>query len=364
MKFGIFSNGLRGNADASATYAEDVNEIVTADELGYDQAWVSEHMGSWLPDPVAHADLLIANAAGQTRNIKLGPAVRLLPLFHPIDIAVSAALCDQMSKGRYMLGIGPGVPFLPNMERRGMSNDDRHSMMLESIAFILKIWSAKEPFDWNGKHWKGTNIQITPQPYQGRMPDVAIASGQREMVELAVQHGWSLMTGLIENLPTMTARFAQFDEVSRAAGKEPDRSKLTVSRYIHVGDSVKNARNEIRKDVEFALGEWIEHDPKRFKGYVRDGENLKELTFDQFADRGMVIAGDPAQVFEQLSQYYDDIGGFGTLLIGMGKSWGKYDDRCRSMKLFMQEVAPRLAKHAASRSRVSAADKEPARMAS
>jgi alkanesulfonate monooxygenase SsuD/methylene tetrahydromethanopterin reductase-like flavin-dependent oxidoreductase (luciferase family) len=137
-----------------------------------------------------------------------------------------------------------------------------------------------------------------------------------------------------------------------------------VSRYIHVGDSVKNARNEIRKDVEFALGEWIEHDPKRFKGYVRDGENLKELTFDQFADRGMVIAGDPAQVFEQLSQYYDDIGGFGTLLIGMGKSWGKYDDRCRSMKLFMQEVAPRLAKHAASRSRVAAADKEPARMAS
>lgn len=361
MKFGIFSNGLRGNADPSVTYEEDVNEIVTADGLGYEEAWVSEHMGSWLPDPVAHADLLIARASGLTKQIRLGPAVRLLPLFHPIDVAISAALCDQFTRGRYMLGIGPGVPFLPNMERRGMSNDDRHSMMLESVALILKIWSAKEPFDWNGKHWQGKNIQITPRPYQQNVP-IAIASGQKEMVELAVQHGWSLMTGLIENLPTMTARFKQFDDISMAAGKQPDRSKLTVSRYIHVGDSVKTARNEIRKDVEFALGEWISHDPKRFNGYVRDGEVLNELSFDTFADRGMVVCGDPDQVFNQLSAYYDDIGGFGTLLIGMGKTWGKYDDRVRSMTLFMKEVAPRLRKHVAARE--AARKEQPALMAS
>src|SRR5437867_495489 len=64
MKFGIFSNGLRGNENVAATYDEDVAEIEAADRFGFDEAWVSEHMGGWLPDPVALADLLIARAAG------------------------------------------------------------------------------------------------------------------------------------------------------------------------------------------------------------------------------------------------------------------------------------------------------------
>lgn len=342
MKFGIFSNGLRGNADASQTYDDDLQEIVAADELGFAEAWVSEHMGSWLPDPVALADLLIAKASGVTKQIRLGPAVRLLPLFHPIDIALSAAICDHLTKGRYMLGIGPGVPFLPNMERRGMSNDDRHSMMLESIAFVLKCWSSKEPFDWNGRHYKGTNINLTPQPYQQSMP-IAIASGQDEMVTLAVRNGWTCMTGLIENADAMRKRFAQFGNISKAQGKPVRRNKLTVSRYVHVGESIASARNEIRADVEFALKGWKEHDPKRFDGYIRAGEVLADITFEQFADRGMVMCGDPDQIYAQLRQFYDDVGGFGTLLIGMGKTWGKSEARMRSMRLFMKEVAPRLA---------------------
>lgn len=362
MKFGIFSNGLRGNADASKTYDDDLQEIVAADELGFEEAWVSEHMGSWLPDPVALADLLIAKAAGVTKQIRLGPAVRLLPLFHPLDIALSAAICDHLTKGRYMLGIGPGVPFLPNMERRGMSNDDRHSMMLESIALVLKCWSTKEPFDWNGKHWQGTNINLTPQPYQQHMP-IAIASGQDEMVTLAVKNGWTCMTGLIENAEAMRKRFAQFASISKSLGKPTRRNKLTVSRYVHVGESIGSARNEIRADVEFALQGWKAHDPKRFDGYVRPGEDLKDITFEQFADRGMVMCGDPDQIYQQLKSFYDEVGGFGTLLIGMGKSWGTGEDRMRSMRLFMSDVAPRLAKLDPDAG-LAAEDASPAKLAS
>lgn len=343
MKFGIFSNGLRGNEDASKTYDDDLQEIVAADELGFSEAWVSEHMGSWLPDPVALADLLIAKASGVTQQIRLGPAVRLMPLFHPIDVALSTAICDHLTKGRYMLGIGPGVPFLPNMERRGMSNDDRHSMMLESIAFIQKCWSTKEPFDWNGKHYKGTNINLTPQPYQAKVP-ISIASGQDEMVTLAVNNGWKCMTGLIENVETMRKRFAQFEAISNKEGQPVRRNNLTVSRYVHVGESIQSGRAEIKADVEFALKGWKEHDPKRFDGYIRPGEKLQDITFEQFADRGMVMCGDPDQIYRQLSEFYDAVGGFGTLLIGMGKSWGTSDARLRSMRLFMKEVAPRLAK--------------------
>jgi alkanesulfonate monooxygenase SsuD/methylene tetrahydromethanopterin reductase-like flavin-dependent oxidoreductase (luciferase family) len=362
MKFGIFSNGLRGNADASQTYDDDLQEIVAADELGFEEAWVSEHMGSWLPDPVALADLLIAKASGVTKQIRLGPAVRLLPLFHPIDIALSAAICDHLTKGRYMLGIGPGVPFLPNMERRGMSNDDRHSMMLESIAFVLKCWSTKEPFNWEGKHYKGTNINLTPQPYQKALP-IAIASGQDEMVTLAVRNGWTCMTGLIENAEAMRKRFAQFSNISKAQGKPVRRNKLTVSRYVHVGESIATARSEIKSDVEFALKGWKEHDPKRFDGYVRPGEALADITFEQFADRGMVMCGDPDQIYGQLKAFYDEVGGFGTLLIGMGKTWGTSDARLRSMRLFMKEVAPRLAKLDPD-ANLPREDAEPAKLAS
>jgi alkanesulfonate monooxygenase SsuD/methylene tetrahydromethanopterin reductase-like flavin-dependent oxidoreductase (luciferase family) len=351
MKFGIFSNGMRTNKVAADSYEADLEEIVAADRLGYHEAWVSEHLGAWFPDTVAHADLLIAKAAGLTKQIKLGPAVRLLPLFHPMDVAISAGMCDQMLRGRYLLGVGTGVPFLRNMERRGLTNDMRHSMMMESLDYIQKCWTSTEPFDWGGDHWPGTGVSVAPMPYQKPHPPIAVATSQEAVVRVAAERGWILMVGQFDAPEAIRARADAYVAAARQAGVKVDRNKVTVARHIHVSDSVKKARDELRSDVEGSLEQWKQRDPGRFRGFLPASGRVEDVTYDQAFDSGLFIGGDPDTVYKQLKDVYDRAGGFGTLLLVMGKDWGAPQSRTRSLKLFMREVAPRLARLNANRAR-------------
>jgi alkanesulfonate monooxygenase SsuD/methylene tetrahydromethanopterin reductase-like flavin-dependent oxidoreductase (luciferase family) len=342
MKFGIFSNGLRHNKVAADSYDEDLAEIVAADRLGYHEAWVSEHMGAWLPDAVPMAELLIAKAAGVTSRIKLAPAVRLSPLFHPLDLAVSAAMCDHLLRGRYLFGFGSGVPFLKNMERRGLTNDMRHPMMMESIEFVLKAWTATEPFDWHGKYWQGTDIVCVPHCYQAPHPPIAVATGQTALIRMAAERGWTAIVSQFDAPGAIAARAKAYLDAAAETGGKGTRAQITVARHVFVAGSVAEARATLRDDVQRALEEWKKVNPERFKGYLPPGAKVENLDFDRTFDSGLFIGGDPDTVFRQLRDVYEASGGFGTLLLVMGKDWAGGAARERSLDLFMREVAPRL----------------------
>src|SRR6266851_3579521 len=164
MQFGLFSNGERRNTLAADTYDADLREIVLADRLGFQEAWISEHLGrsrGARPDLLSSADLLISKAAGLTRRIRMGPAVRPLPLFHPIQVALEAALCDQLTRGRYMFGFGLGGPDDDGIVQRGLgdnSAETRRARMWESADLIVKCWTSREPFDYVGEFWQGRGI--------------------------------------------------------------------------------------------------------------------------------------------------------------------------------------------------------------
>src|SRR5262249_48479507 len=108
MQIGIFSNGNRNNKVAKLSYDEDLKEIIVADRLGMTEAWISEH-GTFLafqaPDQLPCADLFICKAAALTKQIKMGPGIRPVPFFHPLQLATDAAVCDHLTGGRHMAGL-------------------------------------------------------------------------------------------------------------------------------------------------------------------------------------------------------------------------------------------------------------------
>ena len=114
MQIGIFSNGNRNNKVAKLSYDEDLHEIIVADRLGMKEAWISEHgtfLQSQAPDQLPCADLLICKAASLTRQIKMGPAIRPLPFFHPLQVAVNGSLIPARKPGsRRSLRIAAPVP--------------------------------------------------------------------------------------------------------------------------------------------------------------------------------------------------------------------------------------------------------------
>ena len=171
MEFGIFSNGFRPHTSASQTYEEDLAEIVLADQLGFRDAYISEHHGEPVyidkVDTLPVPELLMCKAAALTKQIRMGAAVKLIHLAHPVDTAIQAAVTDHVvGGGRFIFGFGSGFPNPLFAHERGLSHEDRHPRLREALDLILKCWTSEEPFDWDGKYWRGKNIVATPRPFE------------------------------------------------------------------------------------------------------------------------------------------------------------------------------------------------------
>jgi limonene 1,2-monooxygenase len=348
MEFGIFSNGFRPHTTAAQTYEEDLREIVLADELGFRDAYISEHHGEPVyidtVDTLPIPELLMCKAAALTRRIRMGAAVKLIHLAHPVDTAIQAAVTDHVVGGnRFIFGFGSGFPNPLFAEERGLSHEDRHARLRESLDLILKCWTSPVPFDWEGRHWRGRNIVATPRPLSSPHMPMATATDTEAMIELAGARGYTLLSAQLEPAALIRRKADRYARAARGAGRTAPLELLTVARYVYLADSRKEAMDDLRPAINHELGFQIA------RGLIRmlkstyqlkiDGERV---TFDQLAEAGVYHLGDPDTVARQLREFYDEAGGFGTLLIVTGKDWSTREKRARSLRLFMEQVAPQL----------------------
>jgi limonene 1,2-monooxygenase len=348
MEFGLFSNGFRPHTTASQTYEEDLAEIVLADQLGFRDAYISEHHGEPVYigkiDTLPVPELLMCKAAALTKRIRMGAAVKLIHLTHPVDIAMQAAVTDHViGGGRFIFGFGSGFPSPLFANERGLSYEDRHARLRESLDLILKCWTAREPFDWDGKFWRGKGIVATPPPLHAPHMPMATATDTEAMIDLAGARGYTLLSAQIESAGSIRKKADRYARAAKAAGRTMPLSNLTVARYIYLTDSRREAMDDLRPAFTYELGY------QKQRGFIRlinasYGLSLveSEVTFDQLAEAGIYYLGDPDTVARQLREFYDASGGFGTLLIVAGKNWATREKVFRSMRLFMEHVAPQL----------------------
>ena len=340
MEFGLFSNGERGNPVAKMTYDEDLAEVVHADSLGMSEAWISEHgtLLSWeKPDNMPSADLFICKAAALTKNIRMGPGIRPLPFFHPVQVATDVAVCDHLTGGRYLAGFGLGIG--TGGGQRGELRGDRRVMMAEAIDLILKCWTSPEPFDWDGEIWQGKNWHIVPKPLTQPRPEVGIACSRSEgTLTLAAEMGflplmsWNPATDQIRQMLEIYMEGENSEIPAR-------RSRSRVARVVYVAETDEQAYKDL-ENVDLGTpwsGGRLDH-------YIPKGGSRDDVTMVNLMKSGDFFGGSPDTVYEGLKNFYDDVGGFGTLLIIAGRNWGTWEQRKRSWTLFMEEVAPRLAK--------------------
>jgi alkanesulfonate monooxygenase SsuD/methylene tetrahydromethanopterin reductase-like flavin-dependent oxidoreductase (luciferase family) len=314
-----------------------MHEIVVADRLGMSEAWISEH-GTFLnhqaPDQLPSADLFICKAAALTKHIKMGPGIRPLPFFHPLQVATEAAVCDHLTDGRYLAGFGVGINVASNTQRGPLPADPR-AMFRESVDLILKAWSAPEPFDWNGKIWQGKGWHIIPKPLTDI--EVGIACSRSDStVEFTAEKGFLPMMSWTPTVAQMKGMIDTYLKSEHKRGAAPARSRVRVGRVVYVCDSVAHAKRDLR-DAD------LSHAYSRLQHMVPPGGSNAGLTFENLIDSGLFICGDPETVYQGLKALYDELGGFGTLLLIAGKDWGTREQRTRSMERFMGDVAPRLA---------------------
>ena len=358
MKLGYFTMPLHPpSRDYTQTLKEDREAIVLADSLGYEEAFVGEHVTDQA-ETITSCLMFIASLMSETKCIKLGSGTVNLPNSHPAAVAAQVAMVDHLLEGRFLLGISPGG-LRSDAEVFGNLDADRTAMFVEAIDMILKIWSTPAPYDLVGNYWKITTARtldaeigqgVILKPYQKPHPPivVTVVAPFSKGVISAAERGWTPISANFLQPPWVGSHWPMYEQGCRNVGRAARRSDWRVAKSIFVAEDAATAKR-------YALGEGS---PYRF--YYRNlmrkliGNGRPELfkrdrsmpdgdiTLDYVVD-SLVLCGTVDSVIEQLLEFRASIGDFGTLLYA-GHDWADPVLARRSMELMATEVMPRLNK--------------------
>src|SRR6201981_1712170 len=152
MKLGFFTMPIHPvEKDWRRSLHEDREAFLLADELGFNEAYVGEHVTD-KAENITSCVAFLAWIAAATRQIKLGTGTINMPNSHPATVAASIAMLDHMLEGRLIFGISPGG-LLSDAELFGNLGADRNAMFLEAINQVLRIWESEPPYNIKGKYW-------------------------------------------------------------------------------------------------------------------------------------------------------------------------------------------------------------------
>lgn len=348
MEFGIFSNGFRPHSVAGDSYDEDIREIVLAEELGFRDAYISEHHGErpyiGRVDTIPDTDMLMCKASALTSKIRMGSAVKLIHINHPVDVAVRAAVTSHMlGPGRYIFGFGTGFPSPLFSEERGLSYEDRHERLSESLEAVIRCWNTREPFDLDGKYWRGKGLVALPKPRDANGLAMATATDTEPMLKLSAERGYTLLSAFVESPARCSAKFERYRQYALAAGQPNPLANIACSRIVYIADTRKQAIEDLRDAVTFEVGLQAERGFLKMLKAVFDVDVPNDArAIDALVEAGIYLIGDAQQVTRELKRFHAATGGFGTLLIVTGKAWATSQKRQRSMRAFMSDVAPYL----------------------
>ncbi|MBV8889107.1 MAG: LLM class flavin-dependent oxidoreductase [Alphaproteobacteria bacterium] len=239
MDFGYFTlsdNHYENNRrSANALIADIIDEAIYADALGYRSAWIGEHHFNSL-GVLSCPELVLTWVAARTRNIRLSPAVTVLPLHHPIRVAEQWATLDLLSGGRVDFAAGRGYDrreYLPF----GISFEDNQGIFEEGMDVVRRLWEAPGRISYDGRHYRFEDVAITPKPLQRPLP-AYVASFSKPSIELAARLGCGLAVAPFAAAITYGGlkQVAElYHESCAQAGNSAGR--LLCSYFIHFADN-------------------------------------------------------------------------------------------------------------------------------
>src|SRR6516162_4495637 len=346
MEFGMFHEfpSLPGRSDSEA-FDEAMEQVDAAERWGLDVMWLAElHF-----EPrrsLLSAPLSIASAiATRTHRVKIGIAVQVLPLCHPLRLAEEVATLDHISNGRLVFGVGrSGFP--RTYEAYGIPYDESRERFAEVLEIVKRCW-AEERFSFEGKFHRFHNVTTVPRPLQKPYPPLRIAATSADTYRAIGAMG----------LPIFVAvRLGTFEELgpSIAAYREAYQSADHAGQgevYLRVPIYVAETEASARADPEASIMHFYRTLGLQLEGAatspgVRAGEQraergqaLQTISYED-ALRNKVIIGTPASVAMRLGDLTGKLGLNGVLAeLNCGGLIGN-EKLMRSLQLICEEVAP------------------------
>ena len=269
----VYADGGRPRVELNWQMAE------TVERLGYDSVWVGDSITS---KPRLEPLTIMSALAARTQRVRIGTAVMLTALRHPVHLAHALATIDNISNGRVVLGAGAGrgdnQMYVDEHSAVGVPVQERADRMEEGIRLLRALW-IQESVTSEGDHYPLSNVSLEPQPLQQPLPIWISSNWVRRGLKRVAEMGDAWIT----NVPSVELFSRCWDRVlENAAGIGRDAQEMTRALYISV--------NLNEEDEALAEGD-------RFM------QAYYSRPYEAVSKQLLCVFGPPEKCIEAISQY-------------------------------------------------------------
>ena len=344
MKFGLhYQLPCSSSQLPVQRYRDTIEQAAYAETLGFESVWpVEQHFNPALsisPAPL----LMLAAIAERTQHLRLGIAIVLLPLSHPLRVAEEIATLDVISNGRVEFGIGRGsIP--THFSGFGLNQAESRERMLESLEMILQAWTT-ERFSFQGKFYSVNNLSVVPKPVQQPHPPVRIAANSADTFELSGRMGYPIFVAAQVNPFRKIRELLPLYHQARAAAGHPDRGgeDVTLLLPLYVGES----QAQIRQELEPSISRFLQAVATIYassgplpEGRLKDVlDRVQRMTYEQVCEV-MAVFDTPEVCIERLKRFQQEFS-MGRVICWFNPGgMVPHQQVMRSMELFAAKVMP------------------------
>ena len=338
MKFGVFMAPFhRVGENPTLALERDLELLQWLDTLGFDEAYIGEpHSAGW--ETIASPELFMATAAERTRHIRLGTGVTSLPYHHPFMVANRMVQLDHLTRGRVILGCGPGA-LASDALMLGIKPERQRAMMEESLDAIVRLMSDTEPYSFKTDWFEMNEAVLQLRPYQDPIVPVAVASVESPAgVTLAGKHGASVLSLSVPRDTIRKTSLAELwsiaEETAAEHGKTMHRKDWGVVMGVHLADSKEQAFKDIKEGAGNVVTEYF---GRTLGNEVPDVP--RDQIVDYMVDHNQWIVGTPDDCIAGIQRLQELTGGFGKFMMRV-EDWAPRDKIHRSYELLARYVMP------------------------
>lgn len=342
LRFGVFHAPyhLPMGQNPNLALHRDLKFVQHLDELGFDEVWIGEHhsCGSEIiPDPIT----FIANVAPRTSNIKLGTGVLSLPYHNPLWVADRFILLDHLTRGRVMLGLGPGA-LTTDAYMIGIDPVEQRNALEEDVDVLQRLF-AGEVVSHKTDRYNLVDARTQMRPYSDF--DVAVAAvASPTGPRIAGKHGAGMlsigatMSAMApDGVDTLALHWDVMEQRAAQFGHTADRSKWRLVGPMHIAETRELAREQVRHGIDA----WFDYyqDVQAAVHFAVAGKTTDER-IDFVIDSGLGVIGTPEDAVKQIATLQEQSkGGFGAYLV-MSNEWANWGNQLHSYELMAERVFP------------------------
>jgi limonene 1,2-monooxygenase len=337
LKFGVFMAPFHQlGEDPTLALERDLELMQWLDYLDFDEAWIGEHHSAgW--EIIASPEIFIGVAADRTKHIKLGTGVTSLPYHHPLMVANRMVLLDHMTRGRVMLGVGPGA-LVTDALMLGIEPNTQRPRMDESMGVILRLLTDPTPFTYKSDWFELNEARLHLRPYtQPHFPLAVAAAASPSGMVLAGKYGLGVLS---ISGPRGDATLADYwniaEQTAAEHGKAVNREEWRLVMQVHLAETREQAMAEVRQRAGVYWRDYFEG----VMGFPKPFEAEQDEIVDKTNERNTWCIGTPDDLIATIERLAEQSGGFGGLLV-TSVDWATREQIMHSYELIARYVMPR-----------------------